>query len=268
MKFVPIFISLILALAPLSIAGTQTDDGGKGLAIAVEADKRDAGFGDSRVKLLMILKNKRGQESRRKMRTRTLEVKGDGDKSLIIFDTPRDVKGTAMLTYSHKTGDDDQWLYLPALKRVKRISSSNKSGSFMGSEFSYEDLGSQEVEEYAYKWLRNEPCPTDEYRQVNCMVVEYYPVDKTSGYTRQVVWMDEEEYRLLKIDFYDKKSSLLKTLVSKKYRKYAKKYWRPMEMQMTNHQNGKSTRLIFEDYRFRSGLAEKDFTQANLKRVR
>jgi len=234
----------------------------------MEADKRGIGFGDSKVKLLMTLKNKRGQESSRKMRTRTLEVDGDGDKSLIIFDTPRDVKGTAMLTFSHKTGNDDQWLYLPALKRVKRISSSNKSGSFMGSEFSYEDLGSQEVEKYSYKWLHNEPCPTDEYRQLGCFVLEQYPVDKTSGYTRQVVWMDEKEYRPIKIDYYDRKKSLLKTLVSKNYAIYAEKYWRPLEMEMKNHQNGKSTKLIFKDYRFRAGLSEKDFTQASLKRAR
>lgn len=266
MKHMLIFMSLLLISAP-PFADAQTPEE-KGLAIAIEADKREVGFGDSKVELLMILKNKRGQESRRKMRTRTLEVDGDGDKSLIIFDTPRDVKGTAMLTYSHKTGDDDQWLYLPALKRVKRISSSNKSGSFMGSEFSYEDLGSQEVEKYTYKYLRDEPCPTDEYAQLTCFVLEQYPVDKTSGYTRQVVWMDQEEYRPIKIDYYDRKKSLLKTLIAKNYSRYAQKYWRPLEMEIKNHQSGKSTRLVFEGYSFHTGLAEKDFTQASLKRAR
>lgn len=267
MKGIMIFISLAFTLLLTPLAGAQTPEE-KGLAIAVEADKRDNGYGDYTAELLMILKNKRGQESERKMRTRTLEVSGDGDKSLVIFDTPRDVKGTAMLTYSHKTADDDQWLYLPALKRVKRISSSNKSGSFMGSEFSYEDLGSQEVEKYTYKWLRNEKCPTDEYSQLTCFVLEYYPVDKTSGYTRQVAWIDEKEHRLLKIDFYDRKKSLLKTLVSKKYSRYVEKYWRPQELAMKNYQNGKSTRLVFENYRFRTGLSEKDFTQNSLKRAR
>ena len=266
MKRMLIFISLALTFLP-PLASAQTPEE-KGLAIAIEADRRNTGFGDSKVKLLMTLKNRHGQESRRKMRTRTLEVKGDGDKSLIIFDTPRDVKGTAMLTYSHKTGDDDQWLYLPALKRVKRISSSNKSGSFMGSEFSYEDLGSQEVEKYTYKWLRNEPCPTDEFSQLSCFVLEFYPVDKTSGYTREVVWMDEKDYRTIKIDFYDRKKSLLKTLISKNYKKYEGKYWRPLDMEIVNHQNGKSTRLVFEDYQFHSGLTKRDFTQASLKRVR
>ncbi|MCK4739413.1 MAG: outer membrane lipoprotein-sorting protein, partial [Deltaproteobacteria bacterium] len=111
----------------------------QGLAIAKEREKRAKGFVDFTGDMEMILKNRHGEISTRQMRTKTLEVKGDGDKALSIFDTPRDVKGTAFLTFSHKSGDDDQWLYLPALKRVKRISSSNKSGSFMGSEFAYED---------------------------------------------------------------------------------------------------------------------------------
>ncbi len=136
--------------------------------------------------LLMILKNKHGQQSARKIRVRTLEVEGDGDKSLTIFDNPRDVKGTAFLTFSHKQGDDDQWLYLPALKRVKRISARNKSGSFVGSEFAYEDISSREVAKYTYRWIRNEV-----YAGQACFVIERYPVDKkNSGYKRQVVWTD------------------------------------------------------------------------------
>ncbi|MEA3466872.1 MAG: outer membrane lipoprotein-sorting protein, partial [Thermodesulfobacteriota bacterium] len=95
----------------------------KGLAIAMEADRRDEGFGDYTADMTMILKNKQGKESKRAIRSKTLEVTGDGDKSLSIFDTPKDVKGTAFLSFSHKVGDDEQWLYLPALKRVKRINS-------------------------------------------------------------------------------------------------------------------------------------------------
>jgi len=128
----------------------------KGLAIAIEDDKRDNGFLDFTANMVMVLKNRQGEESRRFIRNKTLEVDGDGDKSLIIFDKPRDIKGTALLNFTHKTGNDDQWLFLPALKRVKRISSSNKSGSFMGSEFAYEDVTSQEVEKYTYKWIRDE----------------------------------------------------------------------------------------------------------------
>ena len=126
----------------------------KGLLIATESERRDNGFGDHSSDMTMTLRNQHGDEVTRYLRINTLEVVGDGDKSLTIFDRPADIKGTALLTFSHKKGPDDQWLYLPALKRVKRISSGNKSGAFMGSEFAYEDLSSQEVEKYTYKFSR------------------------------------------------------------------------------------------------------------------
>ncbi len=134
----------LITTAPL-VADSAVTPEERGLAIAVEADRRDAGFEDFTAELTMVLRNRHGQESRRAMRTRNLEQESDGDKSLVIFDQPNDIRGTALLTFSHKTGDDDQWLYLPALKRVKRISSSNKSGPFVGSVFAYEDISSQEV---------------------------------------------------------------------------------------------------------------------------
>ena len=115
-------------------------------------------FGNFTARQVMVLRNKQGQESRRQLHIKVLEVADDGDKSLTVFDEPRDVKGTALLTHAHKQEADDQWLYLPALKRVKRISSSNKSGSFMGSEFAYEDMSAQEVEKFTYRYLRDEPC--------------------------------------------------------------------------------------------------------------
>ncbi len=167
---------MTLLLLPLMAAAESPEE--KGLAIAQEADRRDKGFKDSTANLLMVLKNRQGQESVRKIRIRTLEVEGDGDKSLSIFDNPRDVKGTAFLTFTHKVGDDDQWLYLPALKRVKRISSRNKSGSFMGSEFAYEDISSQEVVKYTYKWIRDEVHDGQE-----CFLIERYPVDKKNSET-------------------------------------------------------------------------------------
>ena len=125
-------------LAPVTMAQTSQE---KGLEIAKIRKARDTGWNDSVSKTTMTLRNRHGDESVRKMRLKSLEIQNDGDKSLLIFDQPRDVKGTAFLNFSHTTKPDDQWLYLPALKRVKRISSRNKSGPFMGSEFSYEDLG-------------------------------------------------------------------------------------------------------------------------------
>ncbi|MBI3773562.1 MAG: outer membrane lipoprotein-sorting protein [Gammaproteobacteria bacterium] len=234
----------------------------KGLAVAREADHRGEGFGDFVADMEMTLRNKQGEETKRKIRIRTLEVATNGDKSLSIFDDPPDVAGTAMLTFSHKTQSDDQWLYLPALKRVKRIASNNKSGPFMGSEFAYEDIGSQEVEKYTYKYLRDEKC-----NGMDCFVYERYPVDENSGYTRQIVWLDKQEYRQQKIEYYDRKNALLKTLTVPQYRKFLENHWRPMEIFMENHQTGKSTRLFWKNYRFRTGLKDKDFQVDDLMRL-
>ncbi len=234
----------------------------KGLEIAQKADKIDEGFESSNVSLKMILTNKHGQESTRLLENNTLELTEDGDKSLIVFNSPLDVKGTSTLTFTHKTGPDDQWLYLPAIKRVKRISSNNKSGPFMGSEFAYEDLSSQEVEKYTYKFIKEDRDGNNQY-----YVIERYPVDEKSGYTKQVVWYNKANYRVEKIDFYDRKNELLKTLTYSGYNKYLNKHWRADEMLMVNHQTGKKTKLIFEDYQFKTGLSEDDFSQNGLVRA-
>lgn len=235
----------------------------KGLAIAQEADKRDMGFTSYTSAIKMTLKNRQGQESVREIRSKTLEVANDGDKSLTIFDKPRDIQGTALLSFTHKEGADDQWLYLPALKRVKRISSNNKSGPFMGSEFAYEDITSQEVEKYTYKFIRD-----DNLDGMDVFVFERYPVDKKSGYTRQIVWMDKAEYKERKVEYFDRKNTRLKTLVISGYKKFKDKYWRPGDMHMENHQTGKSTHLAQTNYNFDVELNDRDFDKNSLKRAR
>ncbi len=256
--------ALLTGLPPEARAQTVPETAQrKGLAIAREIDLRDSGWGDQTASMVMILRNRSGQESRRNLRIKSLEIEGDGDKSLTIFDTPRDVKGTAFLSFTHPIKADDQWLYLPALKRVKRISSSNKSGPFMGSEFAYEDLTSQEVEKYTYTWLRDEVLDG-----VETMVIERIPAYKYSGYTRQIAWIDARLWQAVKVEFYDRKNALLKTLRSTQFSQYLDKHWRPAKMSMINHQSGKSTQLLWSDYQFKTGLGPRDFNRNALKRIR
>lgn len=256
--------SLVISLSVLSTAqASEQSPEEKGLAIAQERKLRDEGWNDTQSTSKMILRNKQGQESIREMRLKSLEVDGDGDKSLTVFDRPRDVKGTAFLSFSHAIVPDEQWLYMPALKRVKRISSKNKSGPFMGSEFSYEDLSSFEIEKYSFKYLKDEACG-----ESTCFVVESYPTYKHSGYKRQISWIDQNEYRVQKIEFYDRKDSKLKTLNFNDYRQYKDKFWRSHKMEMVNHQTGKSTDFITEEIIFGAGLNDKDFSKNSLKRAR
>lgn len=255
------FLIALLSLLSLDLTAETAEE--EGLAIAKEYDRRDTGFGDYKADMVMTLRNKRGDESLRHIRIRIMEVEGDGDKSMSVFDRPRDVKGTAMLTYSHALEPDNQWLYLPALKRVKRISSRNKSGPFMGSEFAYEDLSSQEVEKYSYKYLGDEVVDGHD-----CFIIERIPAYEYSGYKRQEVWYDKAEYRPLKILYYDRKGALLKTQRSTGYNQYLDRYWRPDEIHVENHQTGKSTELVWSNYKFGNNLTDRDFDKNRLKRAR
>ena len=131
-----------------------------------------------------------------------------------------------MLAFTHRLHSDDLWMYLPAIKRVKRITSNNKAGPFRwAASFAYEDLGSQEVEKFTYRYLR------DERRdEVDCFVIERGPVDPDSGYTRENLWVDKGEYRPRRVEYYDRKGALLKVLTLRGFRLYDNRYWRVDEM--------------------------------------
>lgn len=235
----------------------------KGLAVAKESDRRNTGWQDVTANMKMILKNKAGDTSERDIGIKSLEIANDGDKSLTIFRSPRDVKGTAFLSFSHATTPDEQWLYLPALKRVKRIASKNKSGPFMGSEFAFEDLSSFEVEKYSYNYLGKETV-----NGLECYKSELTPAYEHSGYSKMISWLDTQEFRIQKIEYYDRKGDLLKTQTFHDYQQYLDQYWRAHRMVMENHQVGKSTELLWSDYQFKNGLDDGDFNKNSLKRAR
>ncbi|WP_020405590.1 outer membrane lipoprotein-sorting protein [Hahella ganghwensis] len=253
-----ILLGVLVFFTTLTMANSE-----RGLEIAKERKLRDKGWGDSVSSVSMLLKNALGETSVRELRVRTLEIEGDGDKGLTIFDEPRDVQGTAFLTYSHTNSPDDQWLYLPRIKRVKRIASRNKSGPFMSSEFAYEDMTSFELGKYEFDYLKDE-----ELQGVETFVIEQIPTDEYSGYAKQIVWLEKKRYQPLKTEFYDRKGALLKTLYLEDYQQYLDQYWRAHKLTMVNHQTGKSTVLTIQDLQFRVGLNEKDFNVATLKRVR
>ena len=260
-----VYAVMVVAALWASPAMAQQSNEQLGREIATEADRRDFGWGDNASVMRMILRNRNGDESVRELRRQVLETneEGAGDKSLLTFDAPRDVAGTSLLSHTKILDPDDQWLFLPALARVKRISSANKSGPFVGSEFAYEDLASQEVDKYDYRFVREEMCG-----DMECFVVERIPRYEHSGYTRQVVWWDKDEYRVQRIDFYDRKDSLLKTLTYHEYQQYLERYWRPDLMTMENRQNGKSTDLVFAEWTFANGLSEGELTPSRLRRAR
>ncbi len=235
----------------------------RGRDIAFEADRRARGFRDYQARLDMILVNRRGEETRRELELFSLEVSGDEERSLVYFRSPRDIRGTALLTYSRRDGDDEQWLYLPALRRTKRIATSGRSSPFMGSEFAYEDLAPTYPSQYDYSYGGE-----DTLDGTPCFVVERYPRYQGTGYRKQRLWIDTGEYRVLRIDSWDLRDRLLKTLTLSGYQKYLDRVWRPADARMLNHRTGETTRLRWYDYQFQTGLTESDFSRAALGRVR
>lgn len=259
----------IVAYAQPSASGEtavrgETEAQRKGFAIAARSDRSDRGFKDNEVSLNMVLRNAAGEESTRALVITTLEVPDEsmGDKSLILFNTPRDIEGTALLSHAKILDPDNQWLFLPSLKRVKRISSRNKSGPFVGSEFAFEDMTSVELNKYDYEFLREETCG-----ELMCDVVARYPRYENSGYTKQVTWIDQQDFQVRKIDFYNRRDALLKTLTLEDYRNY-NGFWRAHTVRMVNHQTNKSTDLVYGEYKFNVGLTDSDFVKGRLSRLR
>lgn len=263
-------VGMYLALGLTALATAQTaedlsssDPKVRGYAIAERSDNSDAGFESQTVQLTMTLADPSGRETTRDMRIDTLEMDsdGDGDWSVTRFFSPPDVEGTALLSQARILDSDNQWLYLPALRRVKRISSSNKSGPFVGSEFAFEDLTASELGKYEYTYLGTETL--EDGTEVDKLQCD--PLYERSGYTKLYCYYDTSTFQARRLEFFDRGGNLLKTLDLLDQRKYPEGYYRSHRQVMQNHLTGKSTVLSFDDFSFGVELNDRDFEPAALK---
>ncbi|MCO4845348.1 MAG: outer membrane lipoprotein-sorting protein [Sulfurovum sp.] len=224
--------------------------------ISKKAHEATAHYISEKSKVEMLLSNTMGDMNKRNLTIKKLEG-NHGDKTLIEFSSPADVKGTILLTHEHLDKNDNQWLYMPGLKKTKRIVSRNKSGSFMGSEFSYEDLSSQHYKKFKYSGNAKSVVINGRknYKSVRT------PVDKNSGYSKEVVWSDSKNFLIQKIEYYDKNGALLKVGSFPKYKKI-NGIWRALKISMKNVQNGKSTILNWTSQKIKVGLSDKDFSNS------
>ena len=254
-------LAATLAAVMASLGSAHSDPAAvRGLEIARAVDRANSGYASEQSQLEMVLVNRHGDRTVRHLRSETIEVEGDGDRSRIEFLSPADVDGTRLLTWGHPAEDDDQWLFLPAINRVKRITSRGKTGSFMGSEFSYEDLQGQEVEDFEHRYLGD-----DEIDGRKVWRTERVPVDERSGYGRQVVFVDPEYLAALKVDYYDRKGELLKTATFGGYAQHGE-WWRPAQVVMVNHQTGKESHLFWKERELGGELDHAIFEPSELDR--
>lgn len=256
-----VFILLWVAM------GSAHADATRGRAVAAAEHAASHGYVDFSVELEMELRSASGKAAVRKLRLQQMETAGGEVKTLVIFDLPKAIADTALLTWSNRDADDDQWLFLPSIKRVKKIASKDRSGPFTGSTFAYEDLADYAIDEFGYIWIRQEACG-----QLVCDLVERKRKDPYSGYIRELVAIDVTEHRIRRIEYFDRDDKPLKILEAADFVEYVtggRKFVQPHRLTMTNVQTGRSTILRWSPYRYGTGLNEtRDFSTNALRRVR
>jgi len=255
-KRVQIIVLSIILLPVFTLMGAELT----GLQIIKNVYNRDTGK-DSQGNLTMTLINSRGSKRIREIKQFTKDF-GKVEKKIMFFLSPADVRNTSFASWSYdKEGkDDDQWIYLPALKKVKRISSDSKSDYFMGSDFTYDDLGDRKPEEDEHKLLK-----TEKFKNEDCYVVESKPKDKDYMYSRTVTWIIKDKWIGLKKEFYDEDGELLKILEIKKYEKI-NGIWLITDSLMRNVQKKHSTHMQLTDVKVNSGIPARQFTERMMKR--
>ena len=256
----------LLALAPILPAPARADDP-KAREIMEKVDARDDGD-NMTADMQMVLIDKNGAERMREIKSFSKD-KGEDAQRLMFFLAPADVKDTSFLTYDfdQPDKDDDQWMYLPALKKTKRIASSDKTGSFMGSDFSYADMTRREVENYDYKLL--EETDVDGHKT---WVIEAVPKTQTIvdryGYTKSVLFVRQDNYVVVRGVHWEKEGGKLKYLDVLKLEQIDG-IWQALELTMTtkkNKQTQHKTILRWNNVKFNQTLDEEMFSVRRMEK--
>lgn len=216
---------------------------------------------DRKGNLTMTLVNSRGDKRVRKLRQFYKDY-GDTEKKIMFFLSPADVRNTSFMNWSYNdpAKDDDQWIYLPALRRVKRISSDSKDDYFMGSDFTYDDLGERHPDEDNHKLLR-----TESFKGENCYVVESKPKDPDYMYSKTVTWIIKGKWIGLKKKFYDEDGEFLKELHVKEYNQQ-NGIWIILNSVMKNVQKDHKTVMEYENVELNTGIRDAYFTERMMSR--
>lgn len=254
----------VAALFPLALlfaapAEAETDALARGRAVVerVTAATRVATAEETRV--AMVLRDKGGRSIEREAEIAFLREGEDRTRSLVRFLNPPDIRGMAFLSHARE-GDDDRWLYLPALGRVKRIAASDQASSFAGTELAYEDLAGREVDDYTHRFLREDVLDGEPVE-----VVESIPTDPLSGYSRLESWAAKDKDAFLRVDYYDREGRLLKVSRVVEFHRPDGAQWRAKILVVENKQTGRATELRVKEQRLDAPLDPARFTVEALK---
>lgn len=213
--------------------------------------------------LSMTIFAKNGDQKKRSVR-RTTRTADGLSRTLVRFLSPRDVERTGVLTWENANGVDDQWMYLPAMKKVKRVASSGKKNRFMGTDFAYEDLRPEATEAHTYTVVRTEPCDKE-----TCWVIEAVAATpalaEETGYSRRQLWVQQSNHMTVRVDFYDKANKLEKQQTNRHIKNVSGSVWRANEIEMRDVVEGTRTVNEVLDRTLNTGLKEELFSQVELE---
>lgn len=232
-----------------------------GRDIMVMVDERPNGE-DRKTLLHMVLINKRGRRRERTLLSYSKDY-GKDSKQLMYFQKPADVKGTGFLSweYDDPKRDDDRWLYMPALRKVRRISGKSRNEYFMGTDFTYDDMGDRNVDEDEHKLIREEKIDG-----FDCWVVESIPKDKDDMYTKKVIWVRKDALVVIKVEYFDK-DGLMKILRVSNIKKQDG-FWTAFRMEMDNIQERHKTQMMMQEVHYNVGLKDNLFRVSTLERAK
>ncbi|MDR2820342.1 MAG: outer membrane lipoprotein-sorting protein [Desulfovibrio sp.] len=232
-----------------------------GREIMTRVYNRDEGD-DRRSTITMTLTNKQGRQRIRAMESYSKNY-GQDRKGIMIFLDPADVKGTMYLSWEYESPgrEDDKWLYMPAMRKDRRISGASRNEYFMGSDFTYDDIGRRHPEKDKQRLLKEE-----KVRGLDCWKIECVPVDRSESYTLRTAWVSKEYLLVIKAEYFDK-DGLLKTFEATDI--HTQNGFSAIYVcEMANAATGHKTEMRIGSMRYNTGLNDSLFTVATLQRGR
>jgi len=223
--------------------------------------------GDSIQDATFRLVNAQGQERVRETTGQTKLLPGTADnRRVVVFDSPADIRGTRTLLIEHSGADDDIWIYLPAMKKVRRLVASNKKDSFVGTDFSYGDVIGHKVGDWNHKLVKEETIG-----RLDCWVIESTPktpqVADTSGYSKRVSWIDKRSFVAVRTDIFDQQGAFLKRLTQQDIQEVDPENhrWQAMLLIAENGQTNHKTVIELKNFKANAGVTDAAFTPQALE---
>ena len=258
-------LTAIFSLTAFATEGSAQSAEQKGLLIAERAYASARGFGAYAYQLTMTNLDASGRKAVRRLSIQVAENQS-GNRNRFLVNDPPALAGTAVLSHSYKSANkaNDQWVFLAEQGQVRRLVAGRRTGSFLGSELTYEDLIPQEVNKFTYTWRNDESCPVG---RGQCHVVQRVPRDERAGYSAQVMWIHTARLTTVQLQYFDRSGTAFKVVQNSDFRMQSGRFWQPGSTTVTNLKNGRRTNLARSGFDYsRSATTASQFDSSSFYR--